>query len=543
MDGAGVTEWLGHAARRLQEEAQCAGAEGGNGTAVNPNVFENDVGQLVGTSLLCFVVTCLAVAAGIGGGGLLVPLYAFVLGLGPKNAVPVSKATIFGVAIGNVFFIGRERHPKAIRPLIDYSTAVFMQGGELAGVFIGVLFNQLLSDMMITILLAVVLSYNAYKTLRKAVDKFKKETKAFAAEKAAAPASKDGFKPAEAAPGQVELTGGVEPTPETKPPSEAPSEGEAPADAPAAAPAPAPAPAKADVEGGEDASLAERRAILLKEEATQYPLWAWIPLLIMATFTILYSFLISGYFDPTMDNCHESYWGVYILPFIFYGGCMLFFAWRNMNRHKLKEEIGFEFADGAPPRNSRAIPAQFSDGLRNSLTACAISHGLSVPSPGDIKWTRNATLLMVPAAVGAGVAAGLLGIGGGMILGPLFVALNFQPQVGTATTGFMILFTAFGGTVKYVAVGRLPWQYLLWFGGIGIAGGQTGQRVVKKLLAKTGRPSLVVFILGSIIALAVTIMTASGIINGVNAANTGANLFCFDLSQFICDPDAAGSSA
>ena len=132
MDGAGVTEWLGHAARRLQEEAQCAGAEGGNGTAVNPNVFENEVGQLVGTSLLCFVVTCLAVAAGIGGGGLLVPLYAFVLGLGPKNAVPVSKATIFGVAIGNVFFIGRERHPKANRPLIDYSTAVFMQGGELA---------------------------------------------------------------------------------------------------------------------------------------------------------------------------------------------------------------------------------------------------------------------------------------------------------------------------------------------------------------------------------------------------------------------------
>ena len=185
-------------------------------------------------------------------------------------------------------------------------------------------------------------------------------------------------------------------------------------------------------------------------------------------------------------------------------------------------------------RNSCAIPAQFP---------AQFSDGLAIPSTGDIKWTRNATLLMVPAAVGAGVAAGLLGIGGGMILGPLFVALNFQPQVGTATTGFMILFTAFGGTVKYVAVGRLPWQYLLWFGGIGIAGGQTGQRVVKKLLAKTGRPSLVVFILGSIIALAVTIMTASGIINGVNAANTGANLFCFDLSQFICDPDAAGSSA
>ena len=91
------------------------------------------------TSLLCWVVTSLAVAAGIGGGGLLVPLYAFVLGLGPQNAVPVSKATIFGVALGNVFFIARERHPNADRPLIDYSTAVFMQGGELMGVVIGVL--------------------------------------------------------------------------------------------------------------------------------------------------------------------------------------------------------------------------------------------------------------------------------------------------------------------------------------------------------------------------------------------------------------------
>ena len=47
---------------------------------------------------------------------------------------------------------------------------------------------------------------------------------------------------------------------------------------------------------------------------------------------------------------------------------------------------------------------------------------------GDIHWTPKVALRMVPAAVGAGIAAGLLGIGGGMILGPLFVALNFQPQ-------------------------------------------------------------------------------------------------------------------
>ncbi len=81
----------------------------------------------------------------------------------------------------------------------------------------------------------------------------------------------------------------------------------------------------------------------------------------------------------------------------------------------------------------------------------------------------------------------------------------------------MILFTALGGTIKYLAVGRLPWRFLLWFGSIGVLGGQTGQRLVKKLILRTGRPSIVVFLLGTIIALAVIIMATMGIVNGVKA--------------------------
>ena len=125
---------LAESARRLAE------ADGDD--HMNDPLFTNDdiePWRIAVTSLLCWVVTSLAVAAGIGGGGLLVPLYAFVLGLGPQYAVPVSKATIFGVAVGNVFFIAREKHPVANRPLIDYNTAVFMQGGELMGVVVAVL--------------------------------------------------------------------------------------------------------------------------------------------------------------------------------------------------------------------------------------------------------------------------------------------------------------------------------------------------------------------------------------------------------------------
>jgi len=121
-----------------------------------------------------------------------------------------------------------------------------------------------------------------------------------------------------------------------------------------------------------------------------------------------------------------------------------------------------------------------------------------------------------------------------MILGPLFVALNFQPQVGTASTGFMILFTALAGTVQYLAVKKLGWQYAVWFGCIGALGGQTGQRVVKRLIERTGRPSIVVLMLGSIIGLAVLITAISQAINVANEARDGEDIFTFDTSLFVC---------
>mmetsp|Transcript_14600 Transcript_14600/g.29249 ORF Transcript_14600/g.29249 Transcript_14600/m.29249 type:complete len:163 (-) Transcript_14600:221-709(-) len=119
----------------------------------------------------------------------------------------------------------------------------------------------------------------------------------------------------------------------------------------------------------------------------------------------------------------------------------------------------------------------------------------------------------------------------------VFVALGFEPQVGTATTGFMILFTALGGTVKYLAIGKLAWRHLLWFAFIGAIGGQTGQRVVKRVIQKTGRPSFVIFILGGIIALAVIVMTTFGTIRALDERNCGAAIWQPDASQFICKED------
>jgi len=482
---------------------------------MDDNLFDGSVEtwRFALASVLCFIVTMLAVAAGIGGGGLLVPIYAYILGLGPQLAVPVSKATIFGVAVGNVFFISRERHPTASRPLIDYGTAVFMQGGELLGVVIGVLLNLLLSELMVIILLVLVLGLNAYKTLKKGLQKWKAETAARLKATDPPPSTStidvvevkvDAVAPKEPMPA-------VEAYPMCEYRIEASEEGTT--DVIDASPAAAKSRPAKDEGQGEHESEAEDPAVgegggggelerLLAEDGVQFPLGAWAALVGMSGFIILHSFVVAGYVLDGVDQCHAAYWPLYVTPLLFYGALMLHYARRNIARHRAKLAAGFPFAKG------------------------------------DIAWTPAAALRLCPAAVGAGVAAGLLGIGGGMILGPIFVALDFQPQVGTATTGFMILFTALGGTVKYLAVGKLPWQHLLWFGCIGALGGQAGQRVVKKVLVATGRPSIVVLLLGAIIGLAVVVMASMGIRAAALRADDGENLWLLDTTQFECDGGA-----
>lgn len=450
----------------------------GNETDTDPDHFSDPLfggdegfapGEMVAASILCWMITSVAVAAGIGGGGLLVPMYFISLNLSQTRAVSLSKGTIFGVAIGNFFFISRERHPKVDRPLIDYPTAIFMQGGELMGVVLGVLFNLLLPELITILLSAVVLGFNSYKTLTKAVVKYKAETAKMLAAK------------------DAEIAKSAEPAVD-----------------PTATPVTPGPPAESEPKKVEEVAVKvtgdpKLAAELLAEQSKAFPLWAWSILALMCSFFILYSLALGGTLDSEFTNCVPGYWPVYILPFVFYGCIIAYMAVRNM---KMEEKI--------------------------------VASGIDRVK-GDIQWNPRAVKLLTPAAIGAGVAAGLLGIGGGMILGPIFVALDFQPQVGTATTGFMILFTALGGTVKYLTIGKLSIFHLLWFGGLGICGGQTGQRVVKKIIQKTGRPSYVVFILGGIIGLAVIIMTSFGIKRVVE--DDCGDMWAPDTDQFTCSED------
>ena len=76
----------------------------------------------------------------------------------------------------------------------------------------------------------------------------------------------------------------------------------------------------------------------------------------------------------------------------------------------------------------------------------------------------------------------------------------------------MILWTAFSGVVIYGVDDHLGAQLAVWCVGFGFVSGQIGQRMVNTILKKTGRPSYVVFLLGSIIGAACIAMATTLII-------------------------------
>lgn len=69
--------------------------------------------------------------------------------------------------------------------------------------------------------------------------------------------------------------------------------------------------------------------------------------------------------------------------------------------------------------------------------------------------TISELLILVASGLFAGILAGFLGIGGGTVLVPLLVALNYAPVQAVATSGLSIAITAISGSIQNWRMGYL----------------------------------------------------------------------------------------
>ncbi|KAK9923371.1 hypothetical protein M0R45_031793 [Rubus argutus] len=115
--------------------------------------------------------------------------------------------------------------------------------------------------------------------------------------------------------------------------------------------------------------------------------------------------------------------------------------------------------------------------------------------------------------IAAGLIGGLLGLGGGFIMGPLFLEMGIPPQVSSATSTFIMTFSSSMSVVEYYLLKRFPIPYALYFAGVATVSAIIGQHVVGKVIKALGRASLIIFILS------LTIFVSALTLGGVGIAN------------------------
>ena len=496
----------------------------------------------------------LAAGAGVGGGGLFVPTYWLILGVGPKGAVPLSGATILGAAFGNFVSMGWQKHPRANRPLIDYEVATFTQPGELLGVVFGVLLNIMLPPICIIVFLAAILSYNARRTVRKGFKARAKETHAIARKKSAlaqveanndddVSPNEDKLKDLECGAEMIQArldnddhsqvrfkslsmdeedmkdeevkTCGVEeddmePVVATSDDDSKHHKGIASLEVGRSATQEAAGivPARAV---DQDAENSPELKAVLSMDAVQFPLWAYGLLFPMTAYLFVYRYMTRHVFTPcarwdlTERDGDPRGWA---------GGVYWLWYWTPV-------PVFASFMYGC------------GEILKERTRRRAACRGY-VALETDIQWDNHFLSKFPGYALGAGVAAGLLGIGGGMIQGPIFLDIGMEPKCATSATAFSILWTASSSTILWYLSGNIHWHLMVWVMCFGFVSGQIGQHGIDKVIKETGRPSYVIFLLGAIISSACVAMVVSGAATIILDIVKQEQIFFLNLREFKC---------
>ncbi len=111
-----------------------------------------------------------------------------------------------------------------------------------------------------------------------------------------------------------------------------------------------------------------------------------------------------------------------------------------------------------------------------------------VGSESDLFLVRRRLVLGVGLSFFGGLASGLLGIGGGVLLVPIMAFIMLIPMhVVVATSMFTMILTSISGVVQHYSLGNIDFTYALSLAVGAIVGGQVGAWLCKKVSSQNLR--------------------------------------------------------
>ncbi|CAN6217372.1 unnamed protein product [Urochloa humidicola] len=362
-------------------------------------------------------------------------MLALIIGFDAKSSTAISKM-IMGGSISTVYYNLKLKHPTLDMPLIDYDLSLLMQPMLMLGVSIGVIFNVIFPNWLITALLIIIFLGTSTKAYLKGIETWKKET----------------IKKREVSNRQVQICQEPEHITTTIIPAEH------------ATSIPIGQGAAAEAKPPSDKATSILKNVYWKEFGLLAFVWvAFLGLQITKNY---------------VTSCSVWYWVLNSLQIPVAIGVTMFEA------HGLVTGKKVLLSKGSQQQQSTLR-------VRQILMYCLFG-------------------------ILAGLIGGLLGMGGGFIMGPLFLELGIPPQVASATATFTMMFSSSISVVEYHLLHRFPVPYAAYFTAVAFVAALVGQHCMRKLIAWLGRASLIIFILASMIFVSAFTLGGVGISNVVH---------------------------
>ncbi|CAG9467364.1 unnamed protein product [Pedinophyceae sp. YPF-701] len=507
-------------------------------------IAARDVLGLILVGLALFV----AAGGGIGGGALLIPIILLVMAFPTESAIALSNATVFGGACANLALNVQKRHRLADRPLVDWSLVAIMEPPTVIGAMVGGYINRMFPGWITLVLLALLLALLTYKLGARAFREYNMETRRIEGDRMGILSDSDDEPPV-AAPRGGEGEGGVAVDPPAASglgsvgqASELDWEEDSEAHATPIGPDTLSTPLlrQTDDAAGDD-SAGDGDGPL------GFPLSPETPFEARA--------LDFDDADDTMfdedDDSDLSDPGQGDLTHAMQGGSARRGDPARLGRHgidgsRLAALVRSDRA-AVPIAKLGAVAALFvvlvpADLLKARLACGSVQYWLLslmvVPAalavmlyvhgrlrdeanlrraagiarlPGEVKWNPRAEILFPSICSTAGLVAGMFGVGGGIIKGPLMLEMGVLPDVAAATSATMIFFTSASATLVYAGFGVVQLDYALLLFLVGVVATFFGQIAMGQVVDAVGRRSLIVFCMFAF-------MGVSALVVGVRAA-------------------------
>ncbi|KAI5394202.1 sulfite exporter TauE/SafE family protein 3 [Lathyrus oleraceus] len=126
-------------------------------------------------------------------------------------------------------------------------------------------------------------------------------------------------------------------------------------------------------------------------------------------------------------------------------------------------------------------------------------------------WPLHLLIVSLSCALLAGILGGLLGVGSGFVMGPLFIEFGIAPQVASATATLGMTFTASISVAQYFLLNRFPVPYALYLTIVATIAAYIGQKIIDRLVNIFQRASLIIFVLSFTILVSAIALGGVGI--------------------------------